>query len=49
MCELPSLFCMMVAVANMRSPRRDAYKRYKQELDSLYALGEPQLERVTKL
>lgn len=29
--------------------RRDAYKKYKQELDALYALGEPQPEKTTKL
>ena len=29
--------------------RRDVHKKYKQELDALYALGEPQPERTTKL
>jgi len=29
--------------------RRDAYKRYKEELDALYALGEPQSEKTAKL
>ena len=45
-----SLFSGMAAgVVNVNLVKRDAYKRYKQVLDSLYALGEPQLERSAKL
>jgi len=33
----------------MKVRRRDAYKRYKEELDTLYALGDPQPEKATKL
>ncbi|KAF9648056.1 hypothetical protein BDM02DRAFT_3115976 [Thelephora ganbajun] len=29
--------------------RRDGYKKYKRELDVLYALGEPQPEKMAKL
>lgn len=29
--------------------RRDAYKKWKHELDVLYTLGEPRPEKVTKL
>ena len=39
---------MMIIVVNVGLLRRDAYGRYKQELDCLYALGEPQLERAAK-
>ena len=34
----------MIIVVNVGLLRWDAYGRYKQELDCLYALGEPQLE-----
>jgi len=44
-----SSFGMAADIFNVKLVRRDAYKRYKQELDSLYALGEPQLERAAKL
>lgn len=33
----------------MKIRRRDGYKKYKQELDALYALGEPQPEKTAKL
>jgi len=49
MSELSSFFGIAAGVFNADLVRRDAYKRYKQELDSLYALGEPQPERSTKL
>ena len=39
---------MMIIVVNVGLLRWDAYGRYKQELDCLYALGEPQLERAAK-
>ena len=40
---------MTAAVIDANLLRRDVYKRYKQELDSLHALGEPQAERSVKL
>ena len=45
MSESSSFFGMAAGVVNANLVRRDAYKRYKHELDSLYALGEPQPER----
>ena len=38
----------MVIVVNVGLLRWDAYGRYKQELDCLYALDEPQLESIWK-
>jgi len=49
MSESSSFFGTAAGVVNANLVRRDAYKRYKQELDSLYALGEAQLERAAKL
>ena len=49
MSESSSFFGMAAGVVNANLVRRDAYKRYKHELDSLYALGEPQPERSAKL
>ena len=49
MSELSSFFGMAAAVVDVNLLRRDAYKGYKQELNSLYALGDPQLERAAKL
>ena len=42
-------FCMVATVVNASLVKRGAYKRHKQELDSMYALGEPQPERAAKL
>jgi len=39
----------MTFVADAGFLRRDAYKMYKQELDALYALGDPQSEKTAKL
>jgi long-chain acyl-CoA synthetase len=33
----------------LKTKRKDAYNRYKKELDSLYALGEPSKSEATKL
>jgi hypothetical protein len=39
----------MVLVSDAGFDRRDAHKKYKQELDALYALGDPQPEKTAKL
>lgn len=43
------LFFGTVTVVDPGILRRDAQRKYKRELDALYALGEPQLEKTAKL
>ena len=45
----PFLFFGTVTVVDLGILRRDAQRKYKRELDALYALGEPQLEKTAKL
>ena len=42
-------FGVVMVVVDVVFFRRDAYKMYKKELDTLYALGDPQPEKATKL
>ena len=48
MSELSSFSGMAAGVVNVNLVKRDTYKRYKRVLDSLYTLGELQLERAAK-
>ena len=49
MSELSSFFGIATDAINESLFRRDAYKMYKQELDSLYALSKPRPKRAVKL